>query len=132
MKNEEFVEIKFNEKEFNSPIQPNQETVYNCRKALAKVINRYNVRVGINAVSMIVQDLYYAYGKEEIDGTMSIYKEWYDSENYSMLTEEEYKSLWHSKKEKKLTELLLKSLEKPLCALRTGIARPVRNAKKSR
>lgn len=100
MKNEEFVELKIDEEDFFNPLQPNQNTTYKCRKELVKVINRYKAGVGINAISMIVQDYYYAYGKDNVNMTMLAYEEWYDGDNYSMLSEEEYKSLWHSKKEK--------------------------------
>ena len=99
MKNEKFVELKADNKQFYKESMPSESAAYKCREELVKVINKFKVDVGLYAIGMIIQDYIYAYDKENVEWFLHVYKEQYDCMNYSMLTEEEYKSLWKNKKD---------------------------------
>lgn len=98
MKNENFVELKVNKKQFYNEYEPSQNAAYKCREELVKVMNRFRADVGMYAISMVIQDLEYAYDKENVEWLLHVYKEQYDGLNFSMLTEDEYKSLWKNGK----------------------------------
>ena len=93
MKNEKFIELKINKKQFLQEEEPSLSATYKCREELVKVMNKFDAGVGMYAISMIVKDLEYAYGKENVGWLLHVYKEWYDGSNASNLTEEEYKKL---------------------------------------
>lgn len=93
-KNENFVEIKVNRKQFFDSRCPSPNASYQCRKEMVQVMNKFRADVGAYALSMIIVDLYYAYGKKNTEAVLDTFKELYDSSNAMFLPREEYEKLW--------------------------------------